>query len=413
MTLGMFWGMVAVLSVLAIGLPALALLRARRSEGESGRARSIAVYRDQLREIERDAGRGVISPTEAERLRLEVSRRLLEADSRAQAVVGPSPRAMRGTALAVAIAMVPLALWVYVTIGAPGYPDLPLAKRHADAAELRAARPSQAELEAMVPDSLRPRAPDPEHAELVAQLRAILEQRPDDLQGHLLLAENQVRLGEYGAAAQTQRRVIALRGDQAGSGDYAALADYLILAAGGIVSPEAEAALESALRRDPANGVALFYSGLMFGQTGREDLTFQIWRRLHDQSPGDAPWMAQIRAALPELAQIAGERYSLPPLPPVRGTGPGPSLADIEAAEALDDDARAEMVEGMVARLSNRLANQGGSPDEWAQLIRALGVLGRDDRALAVWEEAQVRFAAEPEALDPIRDAARDAGVTQ
>ncbi|MBE0552895.1 MAG: c-type cytochrome biogenesis protein CcmI, partial [Rhodobacteraceae bacterium] len=40
----------------------------------------IAVYRDQLAEVERDLARGTLAADEAQRLRTEVARRLLEAD---------------------------------------------------------------------------------------------------------------------------------------------------------------------------------------------------------------------------------------------------------------------------------------------------------------------------------------------
>jgi cytochrome c-type biogenesis protein CcmH len=73
---------------------------------------------------------------------------------------------------------------------------------------------------------------------------------------------------------------------------------------------------------------------------------------------------------------------------------------------------RMDMIRGMVAGLSDRLATEGGSPDEWARLIRAYGVLGETDRAAAIWAEAQQVFPVE-EAIAPIREAARAAGVAE
>ena len=65
------------------------------------------------------------------------------------------------------------------------------------------------------------------------------------------------------------------------------------------------------------------------------------------------------------------------------------------------------MIRGMVSRLSDRLATQGGSPAEWARLIRAYGVLGDPARAHAIADEAMQVFAATPEALAQIADAAQ------
>ncbi|NBT52481.1 MAG: c-type cytochrome biogenesis protein CcmI, partial [Marivivens sp.] len=53
------------------------------------------------------------------------------------------------------------------------------------------------------------------------------------------------------------------------------------------------------------------------------------------------------------------------------------------------------------------------TPQEWAQLIRALGVLGDLDRATAIWGEAQQTFASDETAMSIIREAAVGAGVAE
>ena len=76
-------------------------------------------------------------------------------------------------------------------------------------------------------------------------------------------------------------------------------------------------------------------------------------------------------------------------------------------------EAREAMIAGMVDRLMDRLATQGGTPDEWAQLISSLTIIGQGDRARAIWQEAQTRFGGQPEALGRINSAADAAGLTQ
>ena len=71
------------------------------------------------------------------------------------------------------------------------------------------------------------------------------------------------------------------------------------------------------------------------------------------------------------------------------------------------------MIRGMVDGLSNRLATDGGTAQEWARLIGALGVLGETDRATAIWAEAQTVFADRAEDLALIRSAAEQAGLTE
>jgi cytochrome c-type biogenesis protein CcmH len=71
------------------------------------------------------------------------------------------------------------------------------------------------------------------------------------------------------------------------------------------------------------------------------------------------------------------------------------------------------MINGMVAQLSDRLASDGGSPEDWAQLIRSLVVLGRNDEAMSIFREAREVFAADPAALALLRDTASETGVIE
>ncbi|PZX44622.1 cytochrome c-type biogenesis protein CcmH [Roseinatronobacter thiooxidans] len=394
-----------------------AMSRAGQAVAADGTERAMRVYRDQITEIDRDLARGTINETEAERLRLEVSRRILELDKsdRGRPVGGPAPRTMRAVAFALIVVAVAGSGLLYLGIGAPGYSDMPLLQRHADAAEARQNRPRQAEMEAEFAAAFPEPEDFPGRAELepmVAQLRAALDSRPLDVTGFGLLAQNEARLGNFRAAIEAQVRVIELKEDEAGVEDYAYLLDLMVIATGGFVSPEAETIIEQILRRDTSNTVALYYSGRMYAQTGRPDMTFRVWRRLHDLSPGDAPWMPEIRAALPELARISGEpRYQLPPRPAPAGAR-GPSEMDLDAVQDMPPEDRAQMIEDMVGGLSARLANEGGSAEEWAQLIRALGVLGRDEQAVAVLQEARTVFAARAEDLALINATAEAAGLS-
>jgi cytochrome c-type biogenesis protein CcmH len=178
------------------------------------------------------------------------------------------------------------------------------------------------------------------------------------------------------------------------------LAELMILAAGGYVSPEAEAALARGLARDPGSPVGRYYAGLAALQRGRADLAFPIWSRLLAEGPPDAPWVAAIEAEIGEVARLAGR-----PPPDV----PGPGAAELEAAEGMDPEARTAMIEGMVDQLSERLATEGGPPEDWAQLIRSLGVLGRREAAAAIAAEARTVFAGDAAALELIATAAGEA----
>ncbi len=409
----LFWIVAIALACLVAGLMILALMR--REGGAASGARDVDVYRDQLSEVDRDLARGVLSPEEAERLRVEVSRRLLDADRAAEA--RQSARAPKGATLAAAALSLAVVAGggalLYLQIGAPGYRDMPLSLRLAEADEIRANRPAQLDFEADLPPGMRIEVPplDQQSRELIERLRTLTADRPDDLQGQMLLAQYEARVGDFSAAWQAQERVIALKGDAATAQDYADLADLMVLAAGGYVSPEAERALTEALRRDVRNGPARYYSGLLLAQTGRPDLAFGLWEQLLRDSTPDAPWVPSIRAQIEDLAAEAGVRFELPPLAEAP-VGPGPTREQVEAAAEMTVEERMEMIRGMVAGLSERLASEGGPPEDWARLIGALGVLGETEQAGAIWAEAQAVFADAPEALEMLASAAARAGLT-
>ncbi len=389
-----FW---AVAGGLVVAVAAL-MLRAlsRPPEGQAAHP-DLKVYRDQLAEVERDLARGVIGPDEAARLRVEVSRRLLEAD-----------RALQGAAAARALPLLPVAgvvavllaggAGIYWHLGAPGYPDMPLAARLAASDTLYRTRPSQAEAEAQAPAPV-PVTPDAQFADLMEKLRAAVAARPDDLRGLELLARNEALLGRNIEAARAQEHLVAILGDQATVEQHLTALEYLVVAAGGYVSPQAEAHLTRVLTTDPRNKLARYYAGLMFAQVGRPDRTFEFWEPLLTEGPADAPWIAPIRAALPDVAERAGLRYTPP-------DAKGPDAAAVAAAGEMSAEDRQAMIEGMVAQLEGRLMSDGGPEEEWQKLFNALSVLGQPERVAAALKAAETAFAADPAALERLRAAA-------
>lgn len=404
-----FWIAAGAFSAMVAMAVLAAYLRPRGSAIPAA-AYDLQVYRDQLQELDRDVARGVISDEEAERAKAEVGRRVLDADralqqaEAAEAKRGAFDKVFMGVGLALTMAG---AFGVYLQIGAPGYPDLPLETRIEMVEEQRANRPSQDEAEQQV--TFREGvAPQPQREALVAQLRTVLEQRPDDAEGFALLASNEAALGNFRAARIAQARLITLLGDEATGQDYIDMAEMMVLGAGGYVSPEAEAALSRGLQLDPRNGTARYYAGLMFAQQGRPDRAFPIWRNLLAESAPGAPWVEPIQLQIEEVAMLAGNPVSLSELAQPRAPASdlrGPTAADVAAAEDLEAADRIAMIEGMVQGLAARLADEGGPPEEWARLIGAYQVLGQVEAARAVYDEALVVFADAPGALSLIESA--------
>ncbi|MDE3027498.1 MAG: c-type cytochrome biogenesis protein CcmI [Paracoccaceae bacterium] len=498
-----FWIAASGMTIAVTLLLILTLRRGGAGE-EPTAAYDLRVYRDQLKEITRDESRGTIGADEAERLRTEVARRVLEADralSGAETEVR-APKTVTWVAAGLMVVLGAGSLWLYQRIGAPGYNDVPISLRMAEARKMRADRPSQAAIEARIAASPDLTGVDAKTLDLIAKLRKAVAAHPDDLKGQQFLAEYEARLANYTPAAAAERKVVALKGANAAAEDYAALADLdvraaqgvmgpeaqdavkkaltldagnklaaayaaleeaqkaataapndltaqgtlaqraaalglypaawraqaevvrvlgpkvqakdysalaglMILAANNEVSPEADKALAQALKLDPKDGAARFYTGLMFGETGRPDLAFELWQPLLDGSKPTDAWVDPIRSQIQQLAAAAGINYTLPPV----AGGAGPTAGDITAAQGMSAGDRQQMIKGMVAQLAERLATQGGSPAEWAKLINAYGVLGETDKARAFWTKAQAVFAGHDADLAPVKAAAQKVGV--
>lgn len=407
----MFWILAAALTAIT-ALAILSPLRRGRGGAAPAAAYDLRVYRDQLAEVERDLDRGVIGPDDAQRLRAEIGRKVLDADRRAAL---SSPAARGGRALWPAVALVAMlagAVALYLREGVPGAPDMPLAERFAAADAAYRDRPSQAEAEAAAPARPAPdlSQADPEYLAMIDQLRDAVGRNPDDQQGLALLASNEMRLGNLAAARAAQQRLVDLRGDQADAVQLMQLATLMVDAAGGVVTPEAEAVLRRALTLDPTQPQARYLQGVLLIQNGRPDRAFPLWRGLLDEGPEGAPWIAPIRAAIQDLAWLAGDDEYRAPAPPAADL-PGPDADALAAAEDLSPEDRARMIQDMVDRLQQRLATQGGSPEEWARLIAALAMLDQRDQATAILTEARQRFGSAPDALAPIERAATEAGL--
>lgn len=403
-----FWLVAALMVMIVTGLLANAMTRDDPTQGATRADYDISVYRAQLDEIARDVARGVVPAEDAERLRTEISRRILATDGVDAAAAGRASGLAGWVVGGVALALIVASFGLYLQIGQPGYGDLALQDRIAKAEERRKTRPSQAKAEASL-TFVEPEDLSDSYAKLVEQLRQTVADRPDDLQGHQLLAQSEANIGNFPAAARAQANILRIKGEDTTVEDMGNFAELLVLAAGGYVSPEAEVALRQVLVQDDQNPRARYYYGLMMIQIGRPDISLRLWDGLLRRGPADAPWIEPIQEQIMPIAELAGVRYTMPPIG--GGTTSGPSADDLDAASQMTPAERMEMIGSMVSGLSDRLATEGGPPQDWARLITSLGVLNERAQALAVFNNALEVFQDDPNALDVIRTAGEQAGI--
>ena len=370
-------------------------------------------YKSQLSEIEKDIAKGAIVSKEAEQLKVEISRRILKNKNRSLFKISFQSSNSRLTfAFILGIFTSFLSLGLYASLGSLGYFDFSQKNRIEAAKLLKEARPSQQEAWDALSDVKTINTPEGEMGEIITKLRKISQERPNDITGLRYLMRTEASLNNFENAAIAQMSLVKLLGDQVLIEDLYQLAELMVISLNGYVSPEAEALFRKILSQDDDNGGALYYLGLMYANLDRPDLSFEIWRKLINRGPDDAPWVPLIREQIMEVAWRAGKnRYELPPKTTISLNGP--TKADIEASNEMTADERREMISNMVESLANRLASQGGTSDEWAKLIKALSVLGNTDRAKKIWAEASNIYKNSPADLNVINNIANEIGISR
>lgn len=359
---------IAFAALTAVVLTFLLWPMVRRDRQENARAEyDLNVYRDQLRELERDADAGLIGPLEADAARAEISRRMLSADASRAAAKAESLHRSGWPAMAGLVAVPIIAIAGYVSAGSPGYPDVPRAERLANAVEAN------------------------DMPALVVQVEAHLSANPKDVQGWLVLAPVYRRLGRFQDAADAFGRAIELneRTPQLFT-DYG---ETLVLANEGVVVSKARQAFEDALKLDAAFAKAKFYMGMAQSQDGDKQAALDTFSNLLQQAPEDAPWRTAVERQIAALQNR------------------GPDQEQIAAASQMSASERQAMIRNMVDGLAERLAEDGNDLDGWLRLINARMVLGEQDKAAQALKSARDSFKSDEAALARLANVATQLGL--
>jgi len=368
------WCIFALMTAAAIFAVAWPLgRRPRKIVGGS----DLVVYKDQLQEIDRDRAAGLIGEAEAETARLEVSRRLLAAaDTQppsAPAMFSPPMLRRRRAAAIAALIILPFGPpSLYVALGSPNIPWEPAFAR---------VNTSQGR------ESI---------GSLVSKVEAHLASNPNDGSGWEVIAPVYMRLGRFDDAVTARKKTLALNGDNATR--QADLGEALTAAADGVVTADAKAAFEHAVARDPHEVKARYFLGLAAEQDGNIEQAITIWRSLLVGAPAGAPWIKFVGDA---LARAGGEQVS----------APGPSTDDVAAAADMGDEARRDMIRGMVSRLAGRLRDNGADVEGWLRLVRAYTVLGDRDKARNAAADAKRALVDHPDEIKRIDELVKGLGL--
>lgn len=299
-------------------------------------------FRLLLAGIEADEQSGKLDEAQALAARGELARELLRSRGESRPVRGME---LGRVPLAVGLAAVAaLSLGTYAILGSPDLPAQPLAER---------------------PELV---AQNMDIADAVTRIEERLAVAPDDVRGWQVIAPAYLEMGRFADAANAYRRVMALSTPTADL--QADLAEALLLDADGDGSEEAMDVLRSATESDPTHVRSRLYLAAELMRAGQYEDATTYWQQAIALAEGDEAWLPAANQGL-AVAQNDG----------------------VDASAQL----QAEMIQGMVGGLDQRLFSDGGSIEEWTQLVRAYLVLEDRDNAQRAFDGA---LAAYPAAFD-------------
>ena len=260
----LFWLLGAGLAALTLVLVLRPLLQRAKAGPSQGDA-NLAVYRDQLRELDADLAAGTLAQEDYERSRRELEARLLQDVSAEPGKVSQS----RTAAVVAGIGIPVFALALYLVLGNPG---------------------------SFTGD---------EHVErMVERMSAHLRENPDDVAGWKLLGRSYHALGRFPEAADAYARaaVRAPRDAQL----LVDLADALGMSRGRSLQGEPEKLVLRALDIDPQNAKALALAGTAAYERRDFAAAAGYWQRMLPLVPPDSEDARVIRESVEEARKLAG-----------------------------------------------------------------------------------------------------------
>jgi cytochrome c-type biogenesis protein CcmH len=351
------WLLAILLTAIACAALYYAGARATVNAGTTVLDATTAHFRAQLEAIETDAAVGRLGAAETTAAKGELARELIRLKSEAGEANVAGSRAVVLVPIALVAA---LALGTYAYLGRPDLPAEPLAQRTADAAN------------GLSLDKA------------IETIEARLKVDPTDIRGWQVIAPVYMQTGRYADAVRALRKVNELAPPTPDS--KADLAEALMMQSGGSLVGEPLQLFRDAVAMDPNHVRSLYYVASEETRTADYEAAARDWAALVKLGKGDEPWMTTARNGLDFANAELHPQASQPAVP---------NSAQIAA-----------MVDGLEARLKA----QGGTIDEWTQLVRSRMVEGRMADAQAAYDAARKAYP-DPKARTELDVLAADNGL--
>ena len=343
-SVSLFWIISVLFVAIALALVLPPLLRKPSGPDKLGRREiNIAVYRDQLQEMEADRANGQLAEEQFHAARLELETRLAEDALGQNAATLPATSSGRFLGYAVG-GLLPIAVFaMYFWLGTPG---ALLAQADASGSgPASASAPAQAQGQDM--------------AKLAQEMEAKLQTSPGDGKAWMMLGRIQAAQQRWEEASKAYQKAIELMPGEASA--RSAYAEVLALRNNRHLAGESMKLVREALALDPADRKGLELAGIAAFQGKNYKEAVAYMTRLYQQLSPDDPYAKDIQSAIQEAERAGGgnglDNLSEQPSGPVSPSAEGASIKGLlDIAPALKSRLAPQDVVFVFAR------TEGGGP---------------------------------------------------
>jgi cytochrome c-type biogenesis protein CcmH len=347
-------------------------------------AQDVAIYQDQLKEIDRDLQSGSINAPEADSAKAEIQRRL-NATTKNLEDARPISNTWRNAALVATAGMVIVgSVNLYNFLGSPDLPSV--AANPPPPAANAGVTPSQVEA-------------------MIAKLQARVQANPKDAEAWRFLGWSQFNMQHYSESTEAYAKAVEL--DPKNIEYRSAYAEAITQGAQGIVTPKARAVFAEVLAAAPKDARARFYDALAHQQSGDQNAALERWMALYADAPADAAWREDVKQRITDLEKATGANSTIP------RSASAPAITDAQKAQvqAMAPADQQEMIKGMVEKLAAKMAANPKDFDGWIRLMRAFKVLNQPDKAEDALGQALAAFATDQAGTEKLKAAAAELGI--
>ncbi|MDO9226411.1 MAG: c-type cytochrome biogenesis protein CcmI [Pseudomonadota bacterium] len=337
----LFWIAAAVSIAIALAFVLPPLLRKKAVAAKAARRDiNIAVYRDQMKEMEADRANGLLSDDQYQSSKLELESRLAEdALSQADAVMAPVASRRLGFTLAGVLPVA--ALGLYFWLGNP-MSLIAIAEAQANPAMEGAV---QGEHDVM---------------KMIQQVEEKTRKDPNDVAAWAMLGKTYAVVGHWPEALHAYEKAYKLKPDEPAI--MTGYAETLAISQDRVMKGEPIRLVLQALEKDPDDIKGLELAGINGFQEKNFTKAAFYFKHLHKQLPPDSPYAQDILAAQKEATRLSrGAMTGMDNLAdqgPAAAAGPGATLhGKVDIAPAL----KAKITDKDVVFLFARSA-EGGAP---------------------------------------------------